>query len=76
MLLRVVGVLIAATLACAAAHTARAEPRPADTCNRAAFRAVIDVGHTAQAPGATSARTLPSASSSSCLPPGSGAACS
>ena len=56
MLLRVVGVLIAATLACAAAHKARAEPRPADACKRAAFRAVIDVGHTAEAPGATSAR--------------------
>ncbi|MGA8955513.1 MAG: N-acetylmuramoyl-L-alanine amidase, partial [Pseudolabrys sp.] len=56
MLLRVVGVLIAATLTCAVAHTARAEPRPADACKRATFRAMIDVGHTAQAPGATSAR--------------------
>ena len=56
MVLRVVGVLIAATLACAVAHTARAEPRPADACKRATFRAMIDVGHTAQAPGATSAR--------------------
>jgi N-acetylmuramoyl-L-alanine amidase len=59
-LLRVQGLLIAATLACAAAHTARAEPRiadrPADACGRAAFRVIIDVGHTAQAPGATSAR--------------------
>ena len=41
MVLRVVGVLIVATLACAAAHTVRAEPRPADACKRAAFRAVI-----------------------------------
>jgi N-acetylmuramoyl-L-alanine amidase len=56
-LLRVLG--IAATLACAAAHTARAEPRPTDACARAAFRVVIDVGHTAQAPGATSARGVP-----------------
>jgi len=56
MVLRVVGVLTVATLACAAAHTVRAEPRPADACKRTAFRAVIDVGHTAQAPGATSAR--------------------
>jgi N-acetylmuramoyl-L-alanine amidase len=55
-LLRVMGLLIAATLACAAAHTARAEPRPADGCRRAAFRVIIDVGHTEQAPGATSAR--------------------
>ena len=62
-LLRVLGLLIAATLACAAAHTARAEPgigdRPADACGRAAFRVVIDVGHTAQAPGAISARGVP-----------------
>jgi N-acetylmuramoyl-L-alanine amidase len=56
--LRVVGILIAAT-ACALAHAARAESRPADACARAAFRAVIDVGHTAQAPGATSARGFP-----------------
>jgi N-acetylmuramoyl-L-alanine amidase len=54
----VVGVLIATTLACALAHTARAESRPADACKRAAFRAVVDVGHTEQAPGATSARGL------------------
>lgn len=59
MVLRVVGMLIAATLACAVAHTARAEPRPADACKRATFRAMIDVGHTAQAPGATSARGFP-----------------
>jgi N-acetylmuramoyl-L-alanine amidase len=62
-LLRVLRLLIAATLACAAAHTARAEPgigdRPADACGRAAFRVVIDVGHTAQAPGAISARGVP-----------------
>ena len=61
-LLRVQGLLIAATLACAAVHTARAEPRiadrPADACGRAAFRVIIDVGHTALAPGATSARGL------------------
>jgi N-acetylmuramoyl-L-alanine amidase len=58
-LLRVMGLLIAVTLACAAANTARAETRPADACGRAAFRVVIDVGHTAQAPGATSARGVP-----------------
>ncbi|MCC6948225.1 MAG: N-acetylmuramoyl-L-alanine amidase [Bradyrhizobiaceae bacterium] len=28
-------------------------------CNRAAFRTILDVGHTAQAPGATSARGVP-----------------
>jgi N-acetylmuramoyl-L-alanine amidase len=56
--LRVLGLLAAATLACVAAHTARAESQPADACGRAAFRVVIDVGHTAQAPGATSARGL------------------
>jgi hypothetical protein len=42
MVLRVVGALFAATLACAVAHTA--EPRPADACKRATFRAMIDVG--------------------------------
>jgi N-acetylmuramoyl-L-alanine amidase len=55
-LLRVMGLLIAATLAWPAAHTARAEPRPADGCKRAAFRVIIDVGHTEKAPGAISAR--------------------
>jgi N-acetylmuramoyl-L-alanine amidase len=49
------GLLIATMLACAA----RAEPRPADSCGRAAFRVIIDVGHTEQAPGATSARGVP-----------------
>src|SRR5215213_1407824 len=57
--LRVMGLPIVVALACAVAHTARAEPRPADRCGRAAFRAIIDVGHTEQAPGATSARGVP-----------------
>ncbi|MFZ1210933.1 MAG: N-acetylmuramoyl-L-alanine amidase, partial [Pseudolabrys sp.] len=56
-LLRVEGLLIAATFICAALHQARAEPR--DVCARATFRAVIDVGHTAESPGATSARGVP-----------------
>src|SRR5215467_1321139 len=55
---RALGLLIAATLACVAANAARAESQPADACARGAFRVVIDVGHTAQAPGATSARGL------------------
>lgn len=55
--LRVMGLLIAATFACTAAHPTRAEPRPADGCKRAAsFRVVIDVGHTEKVPGAISAR--------------------
>jgi N-acetylmuramoyl-L-alanine amidase len=54
--LRVMGLLIAATLAWPTADTARAEPRPADGCRRAAFRVIIDVGHTEKAPGAISAR--------------------
>jgi N-acetylmuramoyl-L-alanine amidase len=58
-LLRVMGLPIAAALACAAAHTASAEPRPAAACGHAAFRTIIDVGHTEQAPGATSARGVP-----------------
>src|SRR5215204_601729 len=56
---RVMGLLVAATLACAPAHTARAEPQPADGCKRAAFRVIIDVGHTEKAPGAISARGVP-----------------
>jgi N-acetylmuramoyl-L-alanine amidase len=33
--------------------------KPAPTCERAAFRVVLDVGHTAQVPGAISARGVP-----------------
>jgi N-acetylmuramoyl-L-alanine amidase len=51
--------LATAALASAAAPTARAEPRPADVCARTLFRVVIDVGHTAQVPGAISARGVP-----------------
>src|SRR5256885_16393768 len=54
--LRVMGLLIAATFVCTAAHSTRAEPRPADGCRRTAFRVIIDVGHTEQSPGASSAR--------------------
>src|SRR5215207_8274653 len=55
-LLRVMGLLIAATLAWPAAHAARAEARPTDGCKRATFRVIIDVGHTEKSPGAISAR--------------------
>jgi len=48
-----------------ARHSARSEAAGsaaktshAATCNRAAFRVVVDVGHTAEAPGAKSARGL------------------
>src|SRR5262245_66198218 len=58
-LLRVQGLLIAAMLVCAGSPTARAEPGPASACAREAFRVIVDVGHTAQSPGATSARGLP-----------------
>jgi N-acetylmuramoyl-L-alanine amidase len=58
-LLRAVGLLTLATFAGAAVHTARAEPAPADACGRAAFRVIIDVGHSAQVPGARSARGVP-----------------
>jgi len=62
--LRILGFLVAAALACADARTAHAEPapaaKPADNCKRAAaFRVVIDVGHTEKAPGAISARGVP-----------------
>ena len=56
--LHFLGLLGAATFAFSAVHSARAEPRPAETCARAMFRAVIDVGHTEKAFGATSARGL------------------
>jgi N-acetylmuramoyl-L-alanine amidase len=61
--LRALSLAIAATAGAFGVHAASAEPgiaaRPADACNRAAFRVVIDVGHTAEAPGARSARGLP-----------------
>jgi N-acetylmuramoyl-L-alanine amidase len=38
--------------------TKTAAAAPAAACNRAAFRIVIDVGHTAQSPGAASARNV------------------
>jgi N-acetylmuramoyl-L-alanine amidase len=57
---RVVGLLVAATLACAAARTAHAEAQTAGGCERAAaFRVIVDVGHTEKAPGAISARGVP-----------------
>src|SRR5215471_14901954 len=49
---------IATTLTLSGAHSARAESRPAETCARAMFRVVVDVGHTEKAFGATSARGL------------------
>ena len=57
--LRVMRLLIAAALACAAAQSAHAEARPADGCKRGEFRVIIDVGHTEQVPGAMSARGIP-----------------
>ena len=57
MWLRVMRVLVATALACAAARTVHAEPQAAEGCKRAAaFRVIIDVGHTEKAPGAMSAR--------------------
>ena len=59
--------IVAATLLGhgAASHPARAEPAAAEAkkpdapaCDRAAFRVLVDVGHTAEAPGAKSARGL------------------
>jgi N-acetylmuramoyl-L-alanine amidase len=59
MRLRVMGLLVATALACAAARTAHAEPQPAEGCKRAAeFRVIVDVGHTEKAPGAISARGI------------------
>jgi N-acetylmuramoyl-L-alanine amidase len=46
-----------------AVHPAWSEPgggaEPAAACNRAAFRVVLDVGHTPEVPGAISARGVP-----------------
>jgi N-acetylmuramoyl-L-alanine amidase len=51
-------------IACTGAHPARGEKRVpaaklAATCQRAAFRVVVDVGHTLDVPGAISARGIP-----------------
>ncbi len=55
--LRVMGLLVATVLACAAARAAHAEPPSAEGCkSAAAFRVIVDVGHTEKAPGAISAR--------------------
>jgi N-acetylmuramoyl-L-alanine amidase len=53
------GLLVAAALAFTAGPATSAETEPADGCGRAAFGIVVDVGHTAQAPGAISARGVP-----------------
>ena len=62
--LRQVGMLAALAVALLGQGVSgRAEPAsapaktpPAPTCDRAAFRVIVDVGHTAEAPGARSAR--------------------
>jgi N-acetylmuramoyl-L-alanine amidase len=46
-------------LAVAEPSSANAAKAPASKCNRATFRVILDVGHTAQEPGATSARGVP-----------------
>ena len=58
-----IALIVAALAAQAARHDARSEEtgaaKPAGpACDRAAFRLVLDVGHTAQVPGAKSARGL------------------
>src|SRR5918993_1308202 len=40
-------------------QTARATEPASATCDRGAFRVVVDVGHTAEIPGAISARGVP-----------------
>src|SRR5437899_7318121 len=61
--LRPIGTLVAVLLCAGAWQGAWAEPTGAGakkpeppTCDRAAFRVFVDVGHTAEVPGATSAR--------------------
>ena len=41
---------------CAWGESAGSPPRKPDSCNRAAFRVIVDVGHSVEAPGARSAR--------------------
>jgi N-acetylmuramoyl-L-alanine amidase len=48
--------LVAASAVCGAAQAA---PGDAPACDRGAFRIVLDVGHSAQVPGAISARGVP-----------------
>jgi N-acetylmuramoyl-L-alanine amidase len=38
---------------------AGSEPEPSKQCDRSQFRVILDVGHTAEAPGARSARNVP-----------------
>jgi N-acetylmuramoyl-L-alanine amidase len=47
---------IALAVSCATAQAAWAETQAADRCNRSQFRVLLDVGHTAEVPGAISAR--------------------
>ena len=59
--MRRIGTIVFLIIAALGAHHARSEEagaaKPAGaTCERAAFRLVLDVGHTAQVPGAKSAR--------------------
>src|SRR5262245_53364985 len=50
--------LLAALLVISGAHGAASEPAT-PACDRAAFRIVLDVGHTPEVPGAVSARGVP-----------------
>src|SRR5262249_13851633 len=52
--------VLLALLAMLVAHAASAAPAPdRSKCNRAAFRTVVDVGHTAEVGGVLSARGVP-----------------
>ena len=60
------GVVLAITLLAAGAEGLRAQQRiqnpsqaASESCARASFRVVVDVGHTADVPGAMSARGIP-----------------
>jgi len=56
---RAVLVLVLALLASPAWAQAKREPPKALSCDRAQFRVAVDVGHTAEHPGAISARGVP-----------------
>ena len=53
-----IGTLVLGLVLAGEVHAA-ARKSAALACNRAAFRVILDVGHTAQEPGATSARGVP-----------------
>jgi len=53
------GIIVVSLLLANSAWAETSGPAPADRCNRGQFRVILDVGHTAEVPGAMSARGVP-----------------